>query len=116
MHLEEEWNNANAGNGERGTGNGGGGTRGVGPCEEARSYNRVETVLQGLACGRVAEDDLSKATPLLRWDELVHYVIRVESLDAKLVKITTKEGFAAGNPSRQAYSAVHDVNPRCWPK
>ncbi len=111
MHLEEEWNYADSqGTGERGLGNGE-----VGPCEEARSYNRVETVLKGLACSRVAENDLRKATPLLRWNELVHYVVRVESLDAKLVKITTKEGFAAGNPSRQAYSAVHDVNPRCLP-
>ena len=47
-------------------------------------------------------DGLCEAAPLVFRHEAVYDVVRVDGLDAHLAEVTRKEGFAAGNPSRQA--------------
>ena len=70
-----------------------------------RLHHRVDPRLEFLALRRVGEDLGGQSASFGRvGDEFVNNVVGVDRLDAKLVQITRKEGFAAGNPSRQADS------------
>jgi len=64
---------------------------------------RVEAGLQGAALLRVGKD-LARDPAAFRGvgQKLVRHVVRVEDGDASLTHYRRKEGFPAGNPSRDA--------------
>ena len=52
--------------------------------------------LKGLAGDRIGKDDWCQAATLFGWDQLVHNVVRIQSLNAKLPEELGEQAFAAG--------------------
>ena len=53
--------------------------------------------LKGLAGDRIGKDDWCQAATLFGWNQLVHNVIRIQSLNAKLPEELGEQAFAAGD-------------------
>ena len=53
--------------------------------------------LKGLAGDRIGKDDWSQAATFFNRNQLVHNVVRVQSLNAKLPKELGEQAFAAGD-------------------
>ena len=70
------------------------------PRLEPRPHERMYPRLQLLPCGGVREHDLGEPTTLLRRNQLVHDVIRVQRLNAHLVQVSRRKRLSAGDSTR----------------